>query len=257
MAVRVPIIAGNWKMHKSHEEAQEFAKEIKGQISGGEVEAVICAPFTSLPTLQSELKGSSIGVGAQNMHWESKGAYTGEISAPMLVALGISYVIIGHSERRAYFAETDETVNKKVKTAFTSGLTPIVCVGENLEQRESGQTKSFVRNQVLAAVLGLSPADASRLIIAYEPIWAIGTGKSSSASDAGDVISYIRGVLTEVFGEEIAQQVRIQYGGSVTPENIASYMEQKDIDGALVGGASLSVDSFYNLVDAARGGIEQ
>lgn len=257
MSRRTPIIAGNWKMHKTHAEAREFAREIKGQIQFTDVESVICAPFTALASLQEELQGTPIQIGAQNMHWESKGAYTGEISASMLVSLGVNYVIIGHSERRMYFAETNETVNKKVQTAFASGLTPIVCVGENLAQREQGETKSFVREQVLAAVEGRTPEEVSRLVIAYEPIWAIGTGKSSSAAEAGDVITYIRNVLAEVYPREVAEMVRIQYGGSVTPANIASFMEQPDIDGALVGGASLTADSFFQLVTGVRGGIKQ
>jgi triosephosphate isomerase len=257
MSRRIPIIAGNWKMHKTHEEAKEFARAIKGMLEADDVESVICAPFTALAALQEELQGTSIQLGAQNMHWESKGAYTGEISASMLRALGVNYVIIGHSERRMYFAETDETVNKKVKAAFASGLTPIVCVGENLAQRERGETKSLVRSQVLAAVAGCTPEEVSRIVIAYEPIWAIGTGKSSSAAEAGDVITEIRNVLAEVYTTEVADQVRIQYGGSVTPANIGSFMEQKDIDGALVGGASLTADSFFQLVDGARGGIKK
>ncbi len=257
MSHRIPIIAGNWKMHKTHEEAKDFAGEIKGLIQFAEVESVICAPFTALASLQGEMQGTSIQLGAQNMHWESQGAFTGEISASMLVSLGVSYVIIGHSERRMYFGETNETVNKKVETAFASGLTPIVCVGENLAQREQGETKSFVREQVLAAVKGRTPEEISRLVIAYEPIWAIGTGKSSSAVEAGDVITEIRNVLAEVYPRETADQVRIQYGGSVTPANIVSFMEQPDIDGALVGGASLTATSFFQLVDGVRGGIKQ
>lgn len=257
MSRRIPIIAGNWKMNKTHEEAKGFAQELKGRLPFGEVESVICAPFTALACLQEELQGTSIQLGAQNMHWESKGAFTGEISASMLVSLGVNYVIIGHSERRIYFAETNETVNKKVQRAFASGLTPIVCVGENLAQREQGETKSFVREQVLAAVEGRSPEEVSRLVIAYEPIWAIGTGKSSSTAEAGDVITEIRNVLTEVYPKDIADQVRIQYGGSVTPANIASFMEQPDIDGALVGGASLTAESFFQLVAGVRGGMKQ
>ena len=251
---RTPVIAGNWKMHKTVGEAQEFARAIREYKPAGDVGMVICAPFTALPALVEELKGSAVKVGAQNMHHEASGAYTGEVSPGMLTDVGVNYVIIGHSERREYFAETDETVNQKVKAAFANGLLPIVCVGENLEQRESGQTKEFVREQVIRAVEGLSSEQAKQLVIAYEPIWAIGTGKSSSADDAQDVIGFIRSTVEDAFDSQVSSQVRIQYGGSVKPENIASYMAQPDIDGALVGGASLAADSYLQLVQGALGG---
>ncbi|BAU26633.1 triosephosphate isomerase [Aneurinibacillus soli] len=251
---RTPIIAGNWKMYKTVGEAREFAGVIRNHKLEGAVEMVVCAPFTALSALAEELKGSDVKVGAQNMHYEASGAYTGEISPGMLTDLGMSYVIIGHSERREYFAETDETVNKKAKAAFANGLLPIVCVGENLEQRESGQTKENVREQVIRAVEGLSSEQAKQLVIAYEPIWAIGTGKSSSAEDAQDVIGFIRSTVEDAFDSQVAMQVRIQYGGSVNPQNIASYMGQPDIDGALVGGASLAADSYLQLVQGVVGG---
>lgn len=251
---RIPIIAGNWKMHKTTDEGREFAHAVRSLAPEGKVDTVICAPFTSLDVLVQELQEYPVAVGAQNMHWEESGAYTGEISPGMLTNLGVQYVIIGHSERREYFAETDETVNKKTKSAFAHKLIPIVCVGENLEQREGGKTKEWVREQVLRAVEGLSSEQAKQLIIAYEPIWAIGTGKSSSAEDAQDVISFIRSTVEDAFDAQVAVQVRIQYGGSVKPDNIATYMEQPDIDGALVGGASLTPESFLQLLEGALGG---
>lgn len=242
-------------MHKTVAEARDFAHAVRARIPGEKVDTVICAPFTALDALVQELADyPSVSVGAQNMHWEESGAYTGEISPGMLTSIGVTYVIIGHSERREYFAETDETVNKKTKAAFAHGLIPIVCVGENLEQREDGRTKEWVRSQVLGAVEGLSSEQAKQLIIAYEPIWAIGTGKSSSADDAQDVIAFIRSTVEDAFDAQVAAHVRIQYGGSVKPDNIAAYMGQPDIDGALVGGASLTSDSFLQLVEGARGG---
>lgn len=251
---RTPIIAGNWKMHKTVGEAREFAYAIRNHKVESAVEMVVCAPFTALPALAEELKGSEVKVGAQNMHYEASGAYTGEISPGMLTDLGIHYVIIGHSERREYFAETNEAVNRKAKAAFANGLVPIVCVGENLAQYESGETKAHIRNQVIRAVEGLSSEQTKQLVIAYEPIWAIGTGKSSSADDAQDVIGFIRSTVEDAFDSQVAVQVRILYGGSVKPENIASYMEQPDIDGALVGGASLAADSYLQLVQGVVGG---
>lgn len=250
---RTPIIAGNWKMFKTGAEAAAFISEVKtaaAAVSG--VEAVVCAPFTALPALVEAAKGTAVGVGAQNMHWEENGAFTGEISGPMLADLGVKYVILGHSERRQYFAETDETVNKKTHAAFKHGLTPIVCVGEKLEEREAGSTKDVCRVQTLGALAGLSAEQAGSLVIAYEPIWAIGTGKSSTAADANEVIAYIRSVVAEAFGAEAAAKVRIQYGGSVKPENVREYLGASDIDGALVGGASLQPASYIALVEGAR-----
>lgn len=250
--MRTPIIAGNWKMFKTAGEAVSFVNEVKGKAEIAGVESVICAPFTALPALAEAVKGTSLKIGAQNMHWEESGAYTGEISGPMLQDLGVHYVIIGHSERRAYFAETDETVNKKVHAAFKYGITPIICVGEKLEEREAGQTKEVCRVQTEAALQGLSAEQAAQAVIAYEPIWAIGTGKSSTAEDANEVISYIRERVAAVFGQETADKIRIKYGGSVKPNNIREFMQQPDIDGALVGGASLEAASYIQLVEGAK-----
>lgn len=250
--MRKPIIAGNWKMFKTVSEAVAFVNEVKGKAEIDGVDSVICAPYTNLPALVEAVKGTSLKVGAQNLHWEDNGAFTGEISGVMLKDLGVDYVIIGHSERRAYFAETDDTVNKKVHAAFKHGLTPIVCVGEKLEEREAGQTKNVCKVQTEAAFAGLSAEQAAQVVVAYEPIWAIGTGKSSTADDANEVISYIRELVAGLFGQSVADQVRIQYGGSVKPNNIREYMQQSDIDGALVGGASLEPASYIQLVEGAK-----
>ncbi len=250
---RTPIIAGNWKMFKTGAEASAFVAEAQAAVAAvSGVEAVVCAPFTALPALVEAARGTAIAVGAQNMHWEANGAFTGEISGPMLVDLGVKYVILGHSERRQYFAETDETVNKKTKAALGYGLIPIVCVGESLEEREAGRTKDVCRTQTLGALEGLSAEQVASLVIAYEPIWAIGTGKSSTAADANEVISYIRTVVGESFGADAAAKVRIQYGGSVKPENVREYLGAPDIDGALVGGASLQPNSYVALVEGAK-----
>lgn len=248
---RKPIIAGNWKMFKTVSEAVSFVNEVKGSTIEG-VESVICSPYTNLPALVDAVKGTDVHVGAQNLHFEDNGAFTGEISGVMLKDLGVEYVIIGHSERRAYFAETDEIVNKKVVAAFKHGLKPILCVGEKLEEREAGQTKEVCKVQTEAAFAGLSAEQAAQVVIAYEPIWAIGTGKSSTAEDAQDVIGYIRQLVGDLYGASVAAAVRIQYGGSVKPNNIAEYMAQPDIDGALVGGASLESASYIQLVQGAK-----
>lgn len=250
--MRKPIIAGNWKMFKTVSEALSFVNEVNGQADVKGVESVICAPYTNLPALVEAVKGTSLRIGAQNLHFEDNGAYTGEISGVMLKELGVNYVIIGHSERRAYFAETDEIVNKKVAAAFRHGLTPIVCVGEKLEEREAGHTKNVCKVQTEAAFKGISAEQAAQVVIAYEPIWAIGTGKSSTAEDAQDVIGYIRQIVSGLYEQSVADVVRIQYGGSVKPANIAEYMAQPDIDGALVGGASLEPASFIQLVEGAK-----
>lgn len=249
--MRKPIIAGNWKMFKTVQESIAFVNEVKGKAEVDGVDSVICAPYTNLPALVEAVKGTNLKVGAQNLHWEDNGAYTGEISGVQLKDLGVDYVIIGHSERRAYFAETDETVNKKVIASFKHGLTPIVCVGEKLEEREAGQTKEVCKVQTEAALQGLSAEQAAQVVIAYEPIWAIGTGKSSTADDANEVISYIRQLVAGQFSQQVADQVRIQYGG-VKPNNIAEYMQASDIDGALVGGASLEPASYIALVEGAK-----
>mgnify|MGYP002621530711 CR=1 FL=1 len=248
--MRTPIIAGNWKMFKTVPEAEAFFAEVKGKAERQGVESVICAPFTNLPALVKAAEGTTIAIGAQNMHFEDSGAFTGEISGPMLKELGVKYVIIGHSERRAYFAETDETVNKKVHAAFKHGLTPIICVGEKLEEREAGRTKDVCKTQTEAALKGLTVEQVAQSVIAYEPIWAIGTGKSSTADDAEDVIAYIRGIVRGQFGEA-ADRIRIQYGGSVKPDNIREFLSRPNIDGALVGGASLEPASYIRLIEGA------
>ena len=249
--MRTPIIAGNWKMNKTAVEAVAFVREIRNglnQIEG--VAKVVCPPFVALPGVYDALQATKIGIGAQNMHFAESGAYTGECAPNMLTPF-CQYVIIGHSERREYFNETDEGVNKKAKAALAHGLIPIICVGETLTQNEAGETQAFVSGQVRAALADLTADQVAGLIIAYEPIWAIGTGKSASAAQAGSIIGLsVRGPIADMFGEETAQKVRIQYGGSVKENNIAEYMAQPDIDGALVGGASLKA-SFVELVKNA------
>ncbi|GBG09060.1 triose-phosphate isomerase [Paenibacillus agaridevorans] len=249
---RTPIIAGNWKMFKTVSEATSFFAEVKGKAEVAGVESVICAPFTALPALVEAAKGTTIAIGAQNVHFEDNGAFTGEISGLMLKDLGVKYVIIGHSERRAYFGETDEIVNKKTAAAFKHGLTPIVCVGEKLEEREAGATKEVCKVQTEGAFQGLSAEQAAEVVVAYEPIWAIGTGKSSTSEDAQDVIGYIRSVIAGLYDEAVAAKVRIQYGGSVKPNNVSEYLGQADIDGALVGGASLEPASYIALIEGAK-----
>lgn len=247
--MRKPIIAGNWKMFKTIPEAVSFVDMIKEDVWGTDVEVVLCVPFTLLHSVKVAAMGTNIKVGAQNMHYEENGAFTGEVAPAMLKELGVDYVIIGHSERRQYFNETNQSVNLKVKKAMEHGMLPIMCCGETLEQREAGETKSFVKSQVVEGLAGVSPADAVKVVIAYEPIWAIGTGRTASAEDANDVIAYIREVVEELYGSEVSEEVRIQYGGSVKPENVSEIMDQPDIDGALVGGASLKPDSYVQLVN--------
>lgn len=246
--MRKPIIAGNWKMHKTIAEALEFVNEVKDRVNNDKVEAVICAPFTLLKDLKQVTKGTNIKIGAQNMHFEEKGAFTGEISPLMLKELDMDYVVIGHSERRQYFNETDETVNKKVLKALEVGIDPILCVGETLEEREAGNTKDVCKVQVEKALENVSKEDLAKVVIAYEPVWAIGTGKTATSEDANDVIAYIREVVANLYGE-LANEVRIQYGGSVKPSNVAEIMNQSDIDGALVGGASLEANDYVELVN--------
>lgn len=246
--MRKLIIAGNWKMHKTIAEALEFVNEVKDRVNNDKVEAVICAPFTLLKDLKQATKGTNIKIGAQNMHFEEKGAFTGEISPLMLKELDMDYVVIGHSERRQYFNETDETVNKKVLKALEVGIDPILCVGETLEEREAGNTKDVCKVQVEKALENVSKEDLAKVVIAYEPVWAIGTGKTATSEDANDVIAYIREVVANLYGE-LANEVRIQYGGSVKPSNVAEIMNQSDIDGALVGGASLEANDYVELVN--------
>ena len=249
--MRTPFIAGNWKMNKTADAAVAFVTEIapeRNAIDG--IDIAVCPPFIAIPAVAHALAATKIGVGAQNMYYETSGAYTGEVSPAMLQGL-CRYVILGHSERRALFGETDEGVNKKIFAALAHGLTPIVCVGESLAQNQAGETQAFVSGQVRAAFVNLSLEQAATCVVAYEPIWAIGTGLSASAQQAEDIIrASVRDVLTELFGDATAQAIRIQYGGSVTEDNIADYMYQPDIDGALVGGASLK-PTFVKLVRGA------
>lgn len=250
--MRTPIIAGNWKMHKTVAEAVELARGVRDAVADvAGVDVVLCPPFTALAAVGDVVANSDVGVGAQNMYYETQGAFTGEVSPLMLKEL-CQFVILGHSERRQFFGETDEGVNKKIKVALAHDLTPIVCVGENLEQNEAGETNVFVGGQVKAAFDNVPAADAVKVIIAYEPIWAIGTGRNADPATANSIIKEsIRGVLAEMYGAEPAEQIRIQYGGSVKPSNVVDYMAQPDIDGALVGGASLTVENFLPLVKAA------
>ena len=236
-------------MNKTPSEAVSLINELKPLVKDAEVEVVVCVPFVCIPAASKALEGSNIKLGAQNMHWEESGAYTGEVAPGMLKELGVEYVIIGHSERRQYFAETDETVNKKVLSAFSHGITPIVCVGETLEQREEGITKELVEKQTKAALSGLTKEDVEKVVIAYEPVWAIGTGRTASSDDANEVIGYIRATIADIYGNDVAQKVRIQYGGSMKPENAAELMAMPEIDGGLIGGASLKAVDFAKIVN--------
>lgn len=240
--MRTPIIAGNWKMNKTAAEAKEFLKELLPLLAGADCEAVVCPPAPLLSEVAKALQGSQVALGAQNVHWAENGAFTGEVSADMLLGLGVKYVIIGHSERRQYFGETDETVNKRALAAKGKGLTPIVCVGETLEEREAGKAVTLVQAQTAKALAGFTAQAAGEVIIAYEPIWAIGTGKTATAGDANEMCAAIRATVAEVFGTEAAAAVRIQYGGSMNAKNAQELMGMPDIDGGLIGGASLTLD---------------
>jgi triosephosphate isomerase len=244
---RQPMIAGNWKMFNTVEEAKAFFDEFLPKAGALSAEVVICPTYTALGAAAEKLKGTEVKLGAQNMHWEDQGAFTGEISPLMLREIPCDYVILGHSERRQYFAETDEGVNKKVKAALAHGLLPVICVGESLEQREKGVTMEWVLGQVEKGLVDLDAEQVSKLVFAYEPIWAIGTGKTASSGDAQEVIGALRQKIRELYNDQVAQKVRILYGGSVKPENIVELMAQPDIDGALVGGASLKPESFYKI----------
>lgn len=236
-------------MNKTPSEAVELVNELKPLVKDAEVEVVVCPPFVCLPAVAQALEGSNIALGAQNMHFEEKGAFTGEVAPGMLKELGVKYVIIGHSERRQYFAETDETVNKKVHAAFAHDLTPIVCVGETLEEREQGVTEKVVEKQTRAALAGLSKENAQKTVIAYEPVWAIGTGKTATSQQANEVISFIRGIIADMFGKDVAEKIRIQYGGSMNAGNASELMAMPDIDGGLIGGASLKAEDFSKVVN--------
>jgi triosephosphate isomerase len=252
MRARIPIIVGNWKMHNTIGESSRLAQALRERLDYLKgIEIGVCPPYLSIPVVAEVLKGSCIKWGAQDMHWEPRGAYTGEISSNMLLDIGCTYVILGHSERRHLLGETDEVIRRKLEAALRSGLTPILCVGELLEERDKGITMQVVQAQLIHAIKGLSPGMVRRLIIAYEPVWAIGTGRNATPQQAQEVQGFIRSLITEQVGQEIAEAVRVQYGGSVKPENIGGFMEQPDIDGALVGGASLDQDSFSQIVKIA------
>mgnify|MGYP000092819310 FL=1 len=247
--MRRKVIAGNWKMNMLPNEAINFIQELAPLVKDTKNEVILCVPYTDLFYALLHVQGTNIKIGAQNMHWEEKGAYTGEVSAPMLKSIGLEYVIIGHSERRQYFAETDETVNKKIKSALAHGLKTIVCVGETLEQRENGKTEQIVTSQVEKAFEGIPASELEKIIVAYEPIWAIGTGKTATKEDANSTIMQIRKKIAEMYGQNEANGVIIQYGGSVKSANAKELFEMSDIDGGLVGGASLKADEFAKIVN--------
>ena len=253
MSARRPIIAANWKMHKTHLEAIQAVQKLSyllDQADAERVEVVICPATTSLRSVQTLIDSDRLpyGLGAQNVHWEDEGAFTGEVSPPMLGALRVGYVIVGHSERRSMFGETDETVNRKLRAVFAHGMTPILCVGETLRERDVGATEERVTWQVRAALAGVSSSDAAKLVLAYEPVWAIGTGRNAEPSDAGQVIALIRQTIADLYDGALAQAVRIQYGGSVKAGNIRDFMAHPEVDGALVGGASLDPEELALIV---------
>jgi len=247
--MRKPMIAGNWKMNKTLSEAVDFVRQLKALVADvRDIEIIVAPPFTALHAISREIEGSTIELAAQDVFWEASGAYTGEISPIMLKDVGCRYVIIGHSERRQYFGETNESVQKKIKASLAMGLHPIICVGEALEEREAGRTFDMVKNQVIQCLEGFSPDEMKRMSVAYEPIWAIGTGKTATPQQAEEVHAFIREQLGQITNRQVSEEVRIQYGGSVNPDNISDLMVQPDIDGALVGGASLKAESFSRIV---------
>ena len=246
---RLPFIAGNWKMNKTVRDGLDLVRELKTALSGvKEMEVAVAPPFTALDAVRKELEGSSIRLAAQNLYWEEKGAFTGEISPPMLKEVGCHYVIIGHSERRQLFGESDETVNRRIHAALAQGLKVIFCIGETLKEREDGKTFSLLEKQTEGGLKGLSDKEMKKMVIAYEPVWAIGTGKTATPEQAEEVHRFIRGKLERLYSKAVSEEIRIQYGGSVTPDNIKGLMVQPDIDGALVGGASLKAESFSKIV---------
>ena len=247
--MRKKVIAGNWKMNMLPDETIKMIEELAPLVEGAQSEVILCVPFTDLFYALLTAQNTNIKIGAQNMHWEENGAYTGEVSAKMLKSIGVEYVILGHSERRQYFNETDETVNKKLNKAFEVGLNPILCVGETLEEREEGKANEIVTNQIRKAFEGITNVQATKTIIAYEPIWAIGTGKTATAEDANNMIYNIRQEMSNLYGQMTAQRVIIQYGGSVKASNCKELFSTSDIDGALVGGASLNADEFAKIVN--------
>ena len=250
-ALRKAVIAGNWKMNKTPAEAKELLEAIKPLVKDADCDVIACVPFVDLDAALETVKGTNIAIGAENCHWEPSGAYTGEISAPMLAAMEVPYVIIGHSERRTYFGETDVTVNKRVRAALDNGLTVILCVGENLEQREQGVTDEVVAMQTKIALMGVSADELKRIIIAYEPVWAIGTGKTATAAQANEVCAMIRSTVAGLYSKEAADALTIQYGGSMNAKNAEELLDQPDVDGGLIGGASLKPADFAEIVKAA------
>ena len=246
--MRKPIIAGNWKMNMTPAEAERLVAELIPLVKDAACEVVVCPPYVDLALVGKLLVGTNIKLGAQNIHWAPKGAFTGEISADMLLAMGVSHAIVGHSERRLYFGETDETVNKRAKAALEANITPIICVGESLEQREGGVTDTIVSKQTVAALAGFSAEEVVRSVIAYEPIWAIGTGKTATNEDANTTIKVIRDAIAGVYGQKVADAVRIQYGGSMNAKNATELMAMPEIDGGLIGGASLKSEDFSKVV---------
>ncbi|MBO2516912.1 MAG: triose-phosphate isomerase [Clostridiales bacterium] len=247
--MRKPIIAGNWKMNKTPAEAKALVEELKPLVKGAGATVVVCVPAVDIAPVAAAIKGSNIHLGAQNVHFKASGAYTGELSAAMLKEAGCEYVIIGHSERRQYFGETDETVNLRVQAAVAGGLIPIICVGERKEQREAGYTDALVEYQTLIALTGLTPDEVKKVVIAYEPVWAIGTGLTATDEQANETIGVIRAALARKYGKKIANAVRIQYGGSMNPKNVKGLMAQEEIDGGLIGGASLKAPDFSLVVN--------
>ena len=247
--MRIPFIAGNWKMFKTKAEAIAFAEEFRELYKDTDVQTAICAPFTNLEALKEAFAGTEIKVGAQNVHFADEGAFTGEISVSMLEEIGVDFCIVGHSERRQYFGETDETVNKKLKKLFEGSIRPILCVGESLEERDADKAFDVVGGQIKADLEGIDAADVKKLVIAYEPIWAIGTGRTATPDQAEEMCAFIRKTLIEFYGEEVSDEVIIQYGGSVKPANATEIMNMDEIDGALVGGASLKPEDFMEIID--------
>ncbi len=251
--MRTPLIAGNWKMNNNIAESMKLVNDLNNlmQDVNNNVEVLVCTPFTALYSIKQLLNNSKIKIGAQNMHYENNGAFTGEISPLMLKEIGVDYVIIGHSERRQYFNETDDTVNKKLISAINHSIKPILCVGETLEQREKGEQESTVEKQIINAYKGISADDAAKIVVAYEPVWAIGTGRTATSNQANEMASFIRKIIETLYSKDMSEKVIIQYGGSVKADNTAEIMGQNDIDGALVGGASLKADEFIKIIKNA------
>lgn len=254
--MRKPIIAGNWKMNMTPSECAKLIGELRPLVGHAACDVVVCPPFTGLAAAKAALAGSTIRLGAQNVHWAEKGAYTGEVSAAMLKELGVEFAIVGHSERRQYFGETDEGVNKRARAALAADITPIVCVGESLDQREAGETEARVGAQTKAAFKDMSAQEAVRVVVAYEPVWAIGTGRTATSEQAEETVAFIRAIVRELYGEAVAQAIRIQYGGSMNPKNAAELMAMPDIDGGLIGGASLKAADFSQVVHYSAEGTK-